>query len=71
MSNTLLDRCAVALGNAMLRGAPLTIDQRKGALRGAIGLLGHLDDELEAIHKQQAGLAVADLIQLLRDEAQA
>lgn len=67
---TFLDRCAVALGDAMLRGAPLTTDQRKGALRGASGLFIHLADELEAMLQQQPGLAVGDVVQLLRDEVQ-
>jgi hypothetical protein len=71
MSSTLLDRCAAALGDAMLRGAPLTTDQRKGALRGASGLLGHLADELEALQQQTPGLAIADVVQRLRDEVQA
>jgi len=71
MSGTLLDRCAVALGDAMLRGAPLTTDQRKGALRGASGLFIHLADELEALLQQRPDLAVSDVVQLLRDEVQA
>ena len=68
LDSTLLDRCAVALGDAMLRGAPLTTDQRKGALRGTSGLFMHLADELEAMHQQRPGLAVGDVVQLLRDE---
>lgn len=69
--STLLDRCAGALGAAMLRGAPLTTDQRKGALRGTAGLFRHLADELAAMHEAQPGLTVGDVVQLLRDEVQA
>ncbi len=67
--NTLLDRCTVALTEALMRETPPTIEQRQYARRAAGAVLDHLSHELVSLAERRPGLTVHALAMLLREEA--
>lgn len=68
--NTLLGRCTVALGEAMLRGAPLTREQKAGARRGVAAVLEHLAAELLVMNQRNELLSVHECARLLVEASQ-
>lgn len=67
--NTLLGRCTVALGEAMLQGAPLTREQKAGARRGVAAVLEHLAAELLVMNQRNERLSVHEVARILTLEA--
>ena len=68
--DTLLGRCRVALGEAMLRGAALTREQKAGARRGTAAVLEHLAAELLVMNQRSERLSVHEVARLLVEAAQ-
>lgn len=67
--NTLLGRCTVALGEALLSGTPLTREQAAGARRGTVAVLEHLAAELLVMNQRSERLSVHEVARILTLEA--
>lgn len=67
--NTLLDRCTVALTEALMRDMPPTIEQKSHARRATAAVLDHFSYELVELAHRRPGMTVHALAMLLREEA--
>lgn len=68
--NTLLGRCTLVFGEALLPGTPLTREQSAGARRGVAAVLEHLAAELLVMNQRNERLSVHECARLLIDAAQ-
>ncbi len=69
MTNRLLDRCTVALTEALMHETSPTIEQRHQARRAVGAVLDHLSCELISLAERRPSMTVHALAMLLREEA--
>jgi hypothetical protein len=69
MADRLLDRCTVALTEALMHETPPTTEQQHHARRAVGAVLDHLSYELVSLAERRPGMTVHALAMLLREEA--
>lgn len=69
MADRLLDRCTVALTEALMHETPPTTEQRQHARRAVGAVLDHLSYELISLAERRPSMTVHALAMLLREEA--
>ena len=68
VSDTLLDRCTVALTEALMRDVAPTIEQKAHARRAVEAVLDHLSYELVSLAERRPSMTVHGVAMLLREK---